>query len=81
MWIEALDLLFQKLKAKQEQNLEFSFRNIKAIGGAGQQHGSVFWQKGSQDKLWKKLDPTKPLSEQLKDRFARKDSPIWMDSR
>jgi xylulokinase len=73
MWIEALDLIFQKLS---KSNLDFS--KISAVSGSGQQHGSVYWKIGS-SKILSSLDHKKPLLEQLENAFSIKESPIWMD--
>ena len=74
MWVEALDILLEKMKGA---GVDFS--NIKALSGAGQQHGSVYWKDGAAVKL-KNLDSTKTLEEQLSGCFSVDDSPIWMDS-
>ncbi|KHG24735.1 Xylulose kinase [Gossypium arboreum] len=73
MWVEALDLIFQRLS---KSNLDFG--KIAAVSGSGQQHGSVYWNKGS-SALLSSLDPKKPLVDQLRDAFSVKESPIWMD--
>ena len=73
MWVEALDILLEKLKSK----LDFS--KVVAISGSGQQHGSVYWKKGSSAML-ASLDPSKSLLSQLENAFSAKESPIWMDS-
>ncbi|XP_058069587.1 xylulose kinase 2-like [Magnolia sinica] len=74
MWVEALELLLGKfVKA------ELDFGRIAAISGSGQQHGSVYWKKGSSATL-ASLNPEKLLLSQLGDAFATKESPIWMDS-
>uniref|UniRef100_A0A453AYG5 Carbohydrate kinase FGGY N-terminal domain-containing protein n=1 Tax=Aegilops tauschii subsp. strangulata TaxID=200361 RepID=A0A453AYG5_AEGTS len=73
MWVEALELLLEKLKPK------INFSKVVAVSGSGQQHGSVYWKKGSQAVL-SSLDPGKSLVSQLKDAFSTMDSPIWMDS-
>ncbi|XP_051214119.1 xylulose kinase 2 [Lolium perenne] len=73
MWVEALELLLEKLKPK------IDFSKVVAVSGSGQQHGSVYWKKGSQAVL-SSLDPSKSLMSQLKDAFSTMDSPIWMDS-
>ena len=44
-----------------------------------QQHGSVYWKKGSRQVL-QNLDSTKFLFEQLANCFSVQDSPVWMDS-
>ncbi|KAK8552085.1 hypothetical protein V6N13_120512 [Hibiscus sabdariffa] len=73
MWVEALDLILQKLS---KSNLDFG--KFAAISGSGQQHGSVYWKSGS-SALLSSLDPKKPLVEQLGNAFSIKESPIWMD--
>ncbi|XP_058785277.1 xylulose kinase 2 [Vicia villosa] len=73
MWVEALDLILQKLS---KSNLDFS--KIAAVSGSGQQHGSVYWKIGSL-KILSALDCKKPLLEQLENAFSIKESPIWMD--
>lgn len=73
MWIEALDLMLQKLS----KSLDLS--KVTAVSGSGQQHGSVYWKKGSATIL-SSLDPKKPLVDQFGDAFSTKESPVWMDS-
>ncbi|KAG0463798.1 hypothetical protein HPP92_019867 [Vanilla planifolia] len=73
MWVEALDLILEKLKSKVK------FGNVVAISGSGQQHGSVYWKKGASATL-ANLDHTKPLVTQLGSAFSTAESPIWMDS-
>ncbi|OMP06368.1 hypothetical protein CCACVL1_01605 [Corchorus capsularis] len=73
MWVEALDLIFQRLsKAKLD------FGKIAAVSGSGQQHGSVYWKTGS-SALLSSLDSKKPLVDQLRSAFSIDESPIWMD--
>ncbi|XP_051124599.1 xylulose kinase 2-like [Andrographis paniculata] len=74
MWVEALDLILHKLQKSQ-----LDFGRIASVSGSGQQHGSVYWKKGSISTL-SSLDPTQPLAAQLSGSFSIKDSPIWMDS-
>ncbi|KAD6119587.1 hypothetical protein E3N88_10858 [Mikania micrantha] len=74
MWVEALDLILQRLQDSKKVN----FNKIVSVSGSGQQHGSVYWKKGSSDIL-SSLDPKKPLVEQLDQAFSTKESPIWMD--
>jgi xylulokinase len=52
---------------------------ILAISGSGQQHGSVYLNEKAAGAL-ANLDPKKSLVENLHGVFARKTSPIWMDS-
>ncbi|XP_030454501.1 xylulose kinase 2 [Syzygium oleosum] len=74
MWVEALDLMLQKL-AKSG----LDFEKIAAVSGSGQQHGSVYWKSGS-SAILSSLDATKQLVDQFGDAFSVKESPIWMDS-
>lgn len=74
MWVEALDLMFQKLL---KSGLDFG--KIAAVSGSGQQHGSVYWKKGS-SAILSSLDSKKSLVDQLGNAFSIKESPIWMDS-
>ncbi|KAJ0963318.1 hypothetical protein J5N97_028440 [Dioscorea zingiberensis] len=73
MWVEALDLVLEKLKSKVD------FGRVVAISGSGQQHGSVYWKKGS-NAILASLNTKEPLVSQLADAFSTKESPIWMDS-
>ena len=74
MWVEGLELLFQKMK--DDGILIF---NLKAISGSGQQHGTVYLNDLFEKSL-KELDHDKSLASQLKNSFSRPTSPIWMDS-
>lgn len=73
MWLDAIDLLFNEL------NSLCDLSKVKAISGAGQQHGSVYLNS-----LWLKtinnLDSKKSLSKQIEACLSRKQSPIWMDT-
>ena len=74
MWLEAVDLVLQRLKEKGTP-----FQRIKGISGAGQQHGSVYWSKTGEDLLGS-LKPGETLVEQLKEAFAHPFSPNWQDA-
>ena len=74
MWAEALDLLFARMK-KDRVPLD----KVLAVSGSGQQHGSVYFNEKAADVL-SNLDPKTNLVENLTGVFARKSSPIWMDS-
>ncbi|KAJ7958858.1 putative Xylulose kinase [Quillaja saponaria] len=74
MWVEALDLMLQKLSKSK-----LDFGKIAAISGSGQQHGSVYWKIGS-SQILSSLDPKKPLVDQFGNAFSIEESPIWMDS-
>ena len=73
MWLEALDLLFNKLSK------EADLSQIQIIAGSGQQHGSVYLGAGF-DAALSKLDAGKGLVEQLSPELTRNTSPIWMDT-
>lgn len=73
MWVEAMDLLFSKMKADG-----FDFSQIDCISGSGQQHGSVYLNKDFiQSSNWNNGDN---LKDSLAPMLSRKTSPIWMDS-
>ena len=74
MWAEALDLIFAQMKKDG-----VPLGEILAVSGCGQQHGSVYLNDRAADAL-ANLDPQKSLVENLRGVFARKTSPIWMDS-
>ena len=74
MWLAALDVLLARLQATG-----VDMAKIAAVGGDGQQHGSVYLN-GRFDEILAALKPSVPLAEQLKPALARPTSPIWMDS-
>ncbi|NXD07981.1 XYLB kinase, partial [Nothocercus nigrocapillus] len=74
MWVKALDMILEKMKSSG-----FNFSQVRALSGAGQQHGSVYWKKGSAEVL-KNASCELPLHHTLKDCFSISNSPIWMDS-
>ena len=74
MWAEALDLIFAEMKKDR-----VTLGDILAVSGSGQQHGSVYFNERITAAL-ESLDPKKSLVENLHAVFARKTSPIWMDS-
>ncbi len=74
LWADALDLLFASMKKDK-----VALGKILAISGSGQQHGSVYFTEKISEAL-ANLDPKKSLVENLRGVFARKTSPIWMDS-
>ena len=74
MWIAALDLLLDRMLLSK-----FPFQRVKAISVSAQQHGTVYWARGVDERL-EKLDSTKPWSEQMSGAFTFEDSPVWMDS-
>ena len=74
LWAAALDLLFAQMKKDG-----VALGQILAISGCGQQHGSVYLTELAPAAL-AGLNPKKSLEENLDGVFARKTSPIWMDS-
>lgn len=82
MWLEALDLVLQRLR---KSGLDFS--KIRGVSGAGMQHGTVFWSQDAKHIL-SGLDAGKSLVEQLepgskgerKGAFSHPFSPNWQDA-
>ncbi|KZT27923.1 actin-like ATPase domain-containing protein [Neolentinus lepideus HHB14362 ss-1] len=91
MWLEALDLVMDRMKASGTD-----FSSIVAISGDGQQHGSVYWTPTAPS-LLASLDPAQPLAslcppfdpqapsplpveQNDKSAFSLLRSPIWQDS-
>ena len=80
LWLEAVDLVLQRLKEQGAQ-----FEKVKGVSGAGMQHGTVFWS-GEAEGLLGGLDGRKTLLEQLgegkggKGAFSHPFSPNWQDA-
>ena len=74
VWLAALDLILQRLQADGAP-----LAQVSAIGGAGQQHGSVYLNDQF-PRIAAALDPAGDLAGQIAPALARKSSPIWMDS-
>ncbi len=74
MWVEALERLMAAFA-----NSGLDLKQLKAIGGSGQQHGSVYVAPGWADALHH-ADDSRNLAEQLKPFYSRSISPVWMDS-
>jgi xylulokinase len=74
MWLEALDLVLEKLKSANAP-----LNMVLGISGSGQQHGSVYLN-GKFEVILEELDPALSLAEQIAPALSRKTSPIWMDS-
>ncbi|KAI8578275.1 hypothetical protein K450DRAFT_248058 [Umbelopsis ramanniana AG] len=75
MWVKAIDILLERLS----KNTDIKIENIKGISGAGQQHGSVYWNKEGLETL-ASLDVSRTLEDQLQGAFSVKQSPIWQDA-
>ncbi|CAH3929724.1 unnamed protein product [Pieris brassicae] len=73
LWVKALDMVMDRLIVA---GVDFS--TIEALSGAAQQHGSVWWAKGSEERL-KSLSSEDFLHSQLASTFMA-NSPVWMDS-
>ncbi|CAF0850752.1 unnamed protein product [Rotaria sordida] len=88
VFLEALDILFQKLGNQKK----FDFSNIVGISGCGQQHGSVYWKTKTELENLKNFHVTINnnteksnekdlyLVDLLKSSFSCINCPIWMDS-
>ncbi|MCF7849399.1 MAG: hypothetical protein K9M45_11170, partial [Kiritimatiellales bacterium] len=74
MWVEALELLLQKMQAE-----DFPMSEILAVSGSGQQHGSVYLNSSAFQVL-ENLDVNLPIIGNLAGIFSRETAPIWMDS-
>jgi len=74
LWLAALDLMLSRLR-----DSGVAMERIAAVGGDGQQHGSVYLNDRFADVL-QGLKPERSLAEQLAVALARPTSPIWMDS-
>jgi xylulokinase len=75
MWSDALD----RMVATLVRDAGIDWRQLRAISGSAQQHGSVYVTAAVGERL-EKLQPDRPLAEQLDGVFSRATSPIWMDS-
>ncbi|CCO29251.1 xylulokinase [Rhizoctonia solani AG-1 IB] len=74
LFLDAIDLVMQRLK---DAGLEFG--RVLAVGGAAQQHGSVYWSP-SATSLLANLNPSESLTVQLAaDGFSLPNAPIWQD--
>ncbi len=74
MWLEALDLLFARMK-----EAGVPLHKIRAISGSGQQHATVYLNESFHSKL-SHLNPEYSLKEQLASSLSRPVSPIWLDA-
>ncbi len=74
MWAEALEKMMAAVAAS---GLDLS--RLRAVSGSAQQHGSVYLNPTAAATL-ARLDPAKPLVQEIAGIFSRKLSPVWMDS-
>jgi xylulokinase len=74
LWADALDLMLSAIAASG-----IDLRDLAAISGSAQQHGSVYLDAGARS-LLARMDPARAPGEQLAACLSRSVSPIWMDS-
>ena len=74
LWLAALDLVLERLKAAGAPLAE-----VEGVGGSGQQHGSVYLNARFVE-IVGNLRPEESLATQLRPTLSRKTAPIWMDS-
>ena len=74
LWVAGLELTLKRL-----QDTGVEMERIAAVGGDGQQHGSVYLNRRFGEVL-AQLSPDAPLARQIAPALARPTSPIWMDS-
>ena len=73
MWLDALELVFEQLSSQCD------LAEVRAISGAGQQHGSVYLNESWFDAVSSlKIDLS--LSAQISNCLSRRSAPIWMDN-
>ena len=73
MWLEALDLVLQRLKDNKTP-----LGRIRGISGSCQQHGSVYWSREA-EALLGGLRPDSTLVDQLAGAFSHPFAPNWQD--
>jgi xylulokinase len=74
MVVEAMDLLFERIKADG-----WDLTTVRGAAAAGQQHASVYWSRES-EKILRSIDTGSPLHSQLSGAFSRGVIPNWQDS-
>ncbi|KAM3554690.1 hypothetical protein MY1884_005991 [Beauveria asiatica] len=76
LWLDSLDLVLARLVAAATPR---RMARIRGVAGAGQQHGSVYWNADA-ERLLAALDPDRgPLAAQLEPALAHPWSPNWQD--
>lgn len=73
LWLDGLDELWRRLSQRCDLG------RVRAVSGAGQQHGSVYLN-AQWPGLLGQLQPGSSLAGQLADGLARATAPIWMDT-
>ena len=74
MWLDALDLLMQKMV-----DAKWNLADVAGISGSGQQHGTIYLNEAF-PRILSTLDPAENLSSRLSAAFSSKTAPIWMDA-
>jgi xylulokinase len=74
MWVEALDRMMELLSRQKR----FGQLLVAGMAGCAQQHGTVYFNAEA-GRTIARLDPARPLVDQLRGIFARQESPVWMD--
>jgi xylulokinase len=74
MWAEALDVMMARIARRG-----IPLREVAAISGAAQQHGSVYLTLDVEPRL-ASLAPAQPLAFQLHNIWSRPTAPVWLDS-
>ena len=74
MWLQAIDTVLHRLQSKG-----MDFGRVMGLSGAGQQHGSVYWNKEGEYAL-ENLDKDQTLQSQLDGAFSYPFSPNWQDA-
>ena len=75
MWADALD----RMMARLAHAAQVDVREIRAIAGSAQQHGSVFLNQHAPS-AWRTLNRNAALAPQLAHTLSREFSPVWMDA-
>jgi xylulokinase len=73
MWVEALELLLARVKSRG-----FDWSRVDGISGAGQQHGSIYFQRPLREVGGWKSEQS--LVDQVRPLLSRSSAPMWMDS-
>jgi xylulokinase len=73
MWADALDRMMATLASSG-----IDLTQVRAVSGAGQQHGSVYLTAAGAAALGR-IDPERPLAPQVGAMLSRPVSPVWLD--
>jgi xylulokinase len=74
LWVEALERIFERLR---DSGAPLSL--LRGMSVSGQQHGSVYLNRAA-PRIFERLHPGLPLTDQLRPALSRETSPIWTDS-